>query len=121
MKQFHVDFDLPGAAGDIYSKKSLFLGKKCYLDVLESTDKDGRAITGEHIRMKGVPTASIQHAAAQQGLGVLELYRRLHNGKAIDFDITCGGQACGFKYNKDLSVRSYRGGEFHRRICFAKT
>ena len=94
---------------------------KCYLDVLSSTDSEGRAITGEHIRMKGVPSASIRHAAVQQGVGMLELCRRFHAGKAIDFDLTCGGQACGFKYNRDLSVRSYRGGEFHRRICFAKT
>ena len=121
MGQYHVDFDLPGAACDIFSKESYFLGKKCYLDVLSSMDSEGHTITGEHIRMKGVPTASIRHSAAQQGVGVLELYRRLHSGKAINFDLTCGGQKCGFKYNKDLSVRSYREGEFSRRICFAKT
>ena len=27
MGQFHVDFDLPGAAGDIYARESLCLGK----------------------------------------------------------------------------------------------
>ena len=55
MGEFHVDFALPGACGEIYAKESFFLGKKCYLDVLESTDKDGKVITGMHIRMKGVP------------------------------------------------------------------
>ena len=91
MGQFHTDFGLPGAVGEIHSKEFIALGKKCYLDILESTDSEGQTITGEHIRMKGVPTASIRHAATQRGVGVLELYRRLHTGKAINFDLTCGG------------------------------
>ena len=120
MGQFHVDFDLPGACGEICAEESLFLGKKCYLDVLGSTDKDGNALTGHHIRMKGVPTSSIRHAAEKEGIGVLALYQRLFDGKAVSFDLTCGGQACGFKYQQDLSVRSYRDGEFTRTLRFVK-
>ena len=96
------------------------LGSQELLDVLENTDKDGRTITGEHIRMKGAPTPSIRHAAARDGVSVFELYRRLYRGQAITFDFTCGGRACGFKYNPDLSVRSNRGGEFTRVIRFSK-
>ena len=38
---FHVDFDMAGAVGEIYAVESLFLGKKTYKDILESTDKNG--------------------------------------------------------------------------------
>ena len=31
---FHIDFDLPGSVSEIYSKESLFVGKKTYIDVL---------------------------------------------------------------------------------------
>ena len=120
MGQFHVDFDLPGACGEIYAKESIFLGKKCYLDILESVDKDGQTIHGEHIRMKGVPTPSIRHTAAAEGMNVLNLYKRLYQGRAFSFDLTCGGSRCGFKYNKDLTVRSYRASEFCRTIAFRK-
>ena len=53
LEQFHIDFDLEGAVGDIYAIRSVFLGKKFYLDVLESTDKNGKTIRGEHRRGKG--------------------------------------------------------------------
>ena len=107
-------------AGEIYAKESIFLGKKCYLDVLESTDKDGQKLTGFHIRMKGVSTRSIHHAAAREAISIIELYKRLYRGLAITFDLTCGGTMCGFKYNPDLSVRSYLGGEFSRTLAFRK-
>ena len=32
MLQFHVDFDLDGACGDIYSTESYLLAKKVYID-----------------------------------------------------------------------------------------
>ena len=69
--------------------------------------------------MKGVPSASIRHVAQRHGVSVRDLYQRLFDGRAVTFDLTCGGQACGFKYQRDLSVRSYRDGEFTRTIRFA--
>ena len=60
---FHVDFDLYGAASETYAIESLFLGKKTYTDILESTDKDGKTINSEHIRMKGIPTSCIKYCA----------------------------------------------------------
>ena len=120
MGQFHVDFDLPGACGEIYARESLFLGKKVYLEILESTVVDGSLIAGEHVRCKGVPTASVKYAAETAGISVLDLYKRLYDGKPVRFDLTRGGQACGFKYDRDLSVRSYRDGEFTRCLQFAK-
>ncbi|CAK4090897.1 unnamed protein product [Aphanomyces euteiches] len=40
MGQFHIDFDLKGSEGEVYSKESIFLGKKNYLDVLACDGND---------------------------------------------------------------------------------
>ena len=63
---FHIDFDLPGSVSEIYSKESLFLGKKTYIDVLESTDKDNKIINSDHIRMRGIPTSCIHYEASNK-------------------------------------------------------
>ena len=68
MSQFHIDFDLDGACGDIYSIESYFLAKKVYIDILESVDKDGNTIQGNHIRLKSVPNSCIQHIAGEDGV-----------------------------------------------------
>ena len=68
---------MDGACGEIYAKESLFLGKKAYIDILESTDKDGNIINSEHIRMRGIPTACIKHKAKQDKTSVLELYKNI--------------------------------------------
>jgi len=34
------------------------------------------------------------------------------------FDLTENGRNCGFKFEKDMTVRSYNEGEFHREIGF---
>jgi hypothetical protein len=63
LEQFHTDFDLDGACDEIYATKSIFLGKKSYIDCLESKDKDGNIITGHHIRLKGITEAGLEHTA----------------------------------------------------------
>ena len=65
MGQFHTDFDMDGAVGDIHAVESIFLGKKCYIDKLEAEDKDGKKIYDYHIRMKGVPADCIKYKANQ--------------------------------------------------------
>ena len=40
----HIDFSMDNANTEIYAIESLFLGKKTYIDILESTDKDGQTI-----------------------------------------------------------------------------
>ena len=52
MSQFHIDFDLDGACGEIYATESYFLAKKVYIDKLESVDENGNTITDDHIRLK---------------------------------------------------------------------
>ena len=43
--------------------KSCFLGKKSYIDVLESKDKDGNILKGYHLRMKGISDNALKYAA----------------------------------------------------------
>jgi hypothetical protein len=62
MGQFHSDFSLDGAS-DVYATKSIFLGKKSYIDELKGVSKTGEIITGYHIRMKGIPNACIEYTA----------------------------------------------------------
>jgi hypothetical protein len=80
LEQFHIDFNLDGACSAIYSKKSIFLGKKSYIDFLESTDKDGNIINGFHTRLKGITSEGLEHEAKKSG-GMFELYRELAEGK----------------------------------------
>jgi len=115
--QFHIDFELEGAISDtIYAEKSVFLGKKCYIDCLVGKDKDGNEIRGNHIRMKGVSTDNITFIAEQNKCEVYDLYNRMYNGESIEFDLTNGGNKSIFEFNKNMSV-SYNK-EFKRVIKF---
>ena len=60
---FHIDFSMDKSSSEIYAVESLFLGKKTYIYILEPTDKDGKTINSEHIRMKGIPTSCVQYYA----------------------------------------------------------
>ena len=61
----------------------------------------------------------IKYTSKCQNIQPLELYEKLYNGTKINFDLTEGGTNCGFKYEKDLSVRSYEESEFNRCIGFS--
>ena len=65
LEQFHTDFTLKGACSEIFSVKAIFLGKKSYIDMLESTDSEGKKITGLHIKLKGITEEGLEHAAKQ--------------------------------------------------------
>ena len=88
---FHIDFSMDTANSEIYAIESLFLGKKTYIDILESTDKDGMTINSEHIRMNGIPTPCIKYYAEQHNMSVLYLFKQLYDNKTIKFDLTNGG------------------------------
>ena len=81
LEQFHTDFDLDGACDEIYATKSIFLGKKSYMDYLESKDKDGKTITGFHIRLKGITEEGLDLAASEYKNGYIGLYQDLAKGK----------------------------------------
>ena len=87
--QFHTDFELNGAK-DIYAEKSIFLGKKCYIDCLVGKDKDGNEIRGNHIRMKGIPTKSVLYEAKHLNLTPLDLYEKMYKGEGVSFDLLKG-------------------------------
>ena len=88
---FHVDFGLHGATSETYAVESLFLGKKTYIDTLESTDKHGKTINSEHIRMKGIPAPCIKYYAEQHNMSVSDLFKQLYDNKTIKFDLTNDG------------------------------
>ena len=96
MGQFHSDF-----SGGNYATKSIFLGKKCYLDVLD---------TGKlHIRMKGISDNAI-HAKGD----VIETYEKLYKGEAVEFDL-CKGKAI-FKHESNFQIKTLT--EFKRKVQF---
>jgi hypothetical protein len=119
MGQFHTDFSLEGAEGEIYASKSIFLGKKSYLDVLESVDKNGNKITGHHIRLKGVTKEGLLDASKRYG-SYETLYEKLAKGESVDFVLN--------PYNKEEECQKtlfhfFKGGvrtkkEFIRHVSF---
>ena len=70
---FHVNFDMHGADSETYAVESLFLGRETYIDILEPTDKDGKIIIAEHIRLKGIPARCMKYYAQKKGITVLDV------------------------------------------------
>jgi len=105
--QFHSDFDLPGCT-NIVATKSIFLGKKCYIDKLEGTNKNGEKETGFHIRMKGIPEKCIHYVVENTPKynDVMDLYIDLYNGNEVAFDLTNGGSKANFKFNKNYTINT---------------
>jgi hypothetical protein len=88
LEQFHIDFDLHGACSEIYATKSIFLGKKSYIDYLESTDEKGNKITGYHKRLKGITEEGLEYTAKKYSKDknpeYFKLYEDLAKGKEIE-------------------------------------
>ena len=103
--QFHSDFDLKGCE-NVYANRSIFLGKKCYIDELKGIDENGEEQTDYHIRMKGVPNSTIKHTAKNLNINVFQLYEKLYQGDKIMFDLTEGGAKANFKINKNGTINT---------------
>lgn len=112
MGQFHTDFDSDKLNGTIYAKESIFLGKKCYVDVL--TDDSGDV--DYHIRMKGVSSVSVKHHAKKDFDSVLELYKHLHQGKEYSFDLTCNAMKSCFDIVNMNTIKTKT--DFMRKLVF---
>ena len=72
-----------------------------------------------HIRLKSVPTSCIQHTANTLKQEPIDIYKHLYvrgNDRLFDLTENCG--KCGFKFERDMSVRSYEANEFTRCITF---
>lgn len=106
MGQFHSDFDLAGC-DNIIAVRSIFLGKKSYIDELQGTNKNGDIETGYHIRMKGIPNKCLLYACKKNGFKTpFDLYQALYNGDKIEIDLTNDGEKANFKFNKDYSCET---------------
>ena len=97
----------------ILAKRSIFLAKKCYIDELysEYTDK-----VDYHIRLKGIPNASILDYAYNNNITPYQIYEKLLNNEEIIFDMTCGGKKINFKFHNDMTISTLD--EFNRKISF---
>ena len=115
MGQFHSDFDSNILEGDIVSKRSIFLGKKCYIDELIS-DKS-KDLIDYHIRLKGVPNASILDKCEELEITPYELYERMYEGEEIQFDLTCRGKKINFEFN-NAKMEVFTKDVFTRKIKF---
>ena len=101
---FHIDFSMDKANNEIYAIENIFLGKKTYIDILESTDKYGMTFHSEHIRMKGIPTPCIKYFAGQHNKSVLYLFKQLHDNTTIKFDFANDGNKFVCRNNKDHTI-----------------
>ena len=89
--QFHTDFNMNGCK-DVVSIKSIFLGKKMYIDRLRGINK----VTGEveydyHIRMKGAGKNVIMKFCQDNDLTPYKFYEMLFNGEVIALNLCDGG------------------------------
>jgi hypothetical protein len=119
--QFHIDFELKDngvECVDLYAEKSIFLGKKCYIDCLVGINPEtNKIVRGYHIRMKGVPNTTIYHTAKKLGINMYELYMKLYEGEKIKFDLLEAGNRCNFKFHNNGEITSMSS--FERVISFA--
>jgi hypothetical protein len=114
LEQFHTDFTLDGANDEIYATKSIFLGKKSYLDCLESKDKDGNTITGFHKRLKGITMEGMDNEASKYKDSFFGMYEDFANGKEINILLNPKDKVL-FEYKKGFVATK---GDFYRKVKF---
>ena len=112
MSQFHSDFSL-GNCKNVVAIRSYFLGKKCYLDVLEGKNMDGKIENGYHIRMKGISESAFDDIAKGDPETI---YKKLCNGETIRFNLT-NSNSVKFKFSCD-GVKKLVDGSFTRDVKF---
>ena len=131
LEQFHTDFNLEGAVGEIYAHTSIFLGKKSYLDCLESVGVDGETVRGYHIRMKGITEDGLidtgkRFKSDEDPMGYLGLFRHLiardENGKPNEVEIVLN-PFCEETNKKKVMFEFFKGGvktrgKFTRMVKF---
>ena len=110
MGQFHIDFPLVDDKEPV-SRKSIFLGKKAYLDCL--INEDGKE--DYFIRMKGVPDDVIINTCKDMNITVEELYERMYDGNEIDFNLLNSNKPK-FEFTKDFQIMIKE--KFSRKIKF---
>jgi hypothetical protein len=124
MGQFHSDFDIKYKENgvehectNVMARRSIFLGKKSYIDELVGTNHKGEQVIDYHIRMKGIPNPCLKYAVNQNNLqNIFDLYVDLYNKKKYEIDLTNNGEKANFKYNPDYSCHTLS--IFKRTISF---
>jgi hypothetical protein len=120
MGQFHIDFSMDKdiIPSSVNACKSIFLGRKVYIDMLEGVDRN----TGEkrhdlHIRMKGVNGIGIKNEADKNyGGDIFKMYEELSKGKVIEMVLNPEG-CVSFDFKRGR-VMSRKVGDFKRKIKF---
>jgi hypothetical protein len=126
-EQFHSDFKLIGSNNKeidpdrVISKKSIFLGKKCYIDSLEGVDDDSdrkidsKTCVGLHYRMKGISERGLtNHAMKYYGGDIFKLYENLANNSSENIILNFNEYNPNFQYTKT-------GVEFRVLNSFSRT
>lgn len=120
-EQFHSDFKLIGSDGkaiepdNVISTKSIFLGKKCYIDSLEGTDSNGNLCKGLHYRMKGISESGlVNHANKNYEGDILKLYESLSNGNNEEIVLNYD------EYHQSFEHTNY-GVQFRELNSFSRT
>jgi hypothetical protein len=113
MGQFHSDFSIEknGKKYDknVFARRSIFLGKKAYIDELIVKDKNGNEIIDYHIRLKGIPNRCVDYTYKKLGYAnPFDLYIDLYNGVKITFDLLEGNGHKKFKFNKDYTISTLK-------------
>ena len=120
--QFHNDFSLDGAVGDIYATQSLFLGKKCYIDKIQGKDADGNDISGFHFRMKGITEAGLNYCIKTKfDNDAFKMYQHLSEGNKLNillnpYDEETNKTKVMFEFGKGQGVKTRC--DFYRELCF---
>ena len=118
--QFHIDFELKGTVGEVYATRSLFLGKKSYIDHLQGLNSEGEKVEGFHIRLKGITNESIIHHSKEY-TDPFEMFKELATGAPKrmilnPFNKDKNSQKVLFQYLPDGGVKTRK--TFVREIKF---
>jgi len=123
-EQFHSDFKLIGSddkeidPDNVISTKSIFLGKKCYIDSLEGIDKDNITCEGLHYRMKGISEKGlINHCNVKYGGDMFKLYKSLAQDNKEEITLNFNEFNPSFEYTL-TGVKFRDSGSFKRTVYF---
>jgi hypothetical protein len=111
MAKFHSDFSLKGAkkGAEIIATTSIFLGKKCYMDILQSVNDNNEIIQDVHIKLKGITEAGVNHKInyymKEQKMNKVDAVKYMFNqmikGEKMAFILNPKNEKVMFKYHSN--------------------
>ena len=120
--QFHSDFKHQnGKANNVVAVKSVFLGKKAYIDYLEGTLPDGSKEYCTHARLKGINEISLINVAKtyendNMNDNIFNVYEDLANDSTIEFILNPDNKPS-FKFTSE-GVSKIETNTFKRNVSF---